>query len=66
MNNKIKTLQQVATDNGYEIRHFSIPLQANEQIEKAINPFDFSEKYGGTVDSLKYYNDFYLYPIKNK
>lgn len=56
-------LQQLARSKGYQIRHFSNPLKKNESFGKVVKPFDFSVKYGGTVDSMRYYNNYYLYPI---
>jgi hypothetical protein len=61
MNNN---LQELAKKNGYEIRHYTTPLKKNESFEKVVRPFDFSTKKGGTTNAFKYYNDFYLYPIK--
>jgi hypothetical protein len=60
-----KTLKQLAKDKGYEIRHYTTPLKAGEQFKKTISPFDFSNNNGGTINSISYYNNFYLYPINN-
>lgn len=65
MNKTLPTLQKLATSKGYELRHHAIPLGATEKFDKVISPFDFSSNNGGTLDSIKYYNNFYLYP-KNK
>ena len=60
----ILTLSQLAKNLGYEVRHYTTPLKVNEDIKLVVNPFDFSNNNGGTVDSVHYYNNFYLYPIK--
>ena len=58
----LKTFEQVAKDKGYDIRHYTEQIKATESIDKAVKPFDFSNE-NRTIGALKYYNNFYLYPI---
>jgi len=63
---KVRTLpflHELAESKGYEIRQCTHPLEKNESFNNVILPFDFSEKYGGTIDSFHYYNNSYLYPV---
>lgn len=59
---KLPTLQELSKNKNYEIRHNSTPLKNTEQFDKVITPFDFSNQHGGTINSVHYYNNFYLYP----
>ncbi len=59
---KLKTLKELASIHGYEIRSFNVPLSPSEDIDRVVRPFDFSQSFGGTLDVFNYYNDFYLYP----
>lgn len=60
---KVKTFRELAKRKGYQIRHYKQPLKDNEDFNKVMLPFIFSTIHGGTVDSIKFYNDYYLYPI---
>jgi hypothetical protein len=57
------TLQELANLKGYELRHFTTPLKANEEFDLVVRPLDFSEKTGPTLNASQFYNDYYLYPI---
>jgi hypothetical protein len=58
----VKTLKELTSENGHKILHHT---QCTDTTHKYIKPFDYSVKHGGTVDSFKYYNDFYIDIGKN-
>jgi len=65
INNTMETLKKIAEKKHFEIRNINEPLKANETFDKVITPFDFSNENGGTFNSYKFYNNFYLYPKTN-
>lgn len=62
--NNLLTFKEVAKKRGFEVRHFSIPLSRDEDFLHVLTPFEFSLQNGGIVDSVSFYNNFYLYPTK--
>lgn len=60
------TIEKLAEINGYEIRHHTESLKNNENFNDTITPFDFSQKHGGTINSFKYYNNYYLIKSTHK
>lgn len=52
----MKTLIELVNENGHKlVRH-------NEAKDgyKYISVFDYSERHGGTLDSFKFYNNYYV------
>lgn len=62
----LPTFQELAEKKCFEIRHISVPLLPQEDFSKVIRPFEFSELYGGSLNSIVFYNSFYLYPRTSK
>jgi len=57
----MKYFKDLVKENGHELKHYKEPLP---QYHKAMTVFDYSikygQQYGGTYDSFKYYNDYYV------
>lgn len=52
----MKSLQELVKENGDKIVYFQ-NCKANK---KYMSVFNYSEKYGGTFDSFRYYNDYVI------
>ena len=57
----MKYLRDLVKENKHEIKHFTeIVEKGVEKEHKYMSVFEYSEKYGGTYDSFKYYNDYII------
>jgi hypothetical protein len=50
----MKYLAELIKDNNHKLVHYKI----GKENHKYISVFNYSEKYGGTYDGFKYYNDY--------
>ena len=49
-------LKDLVKNNGDKIVHY----KSCKKDKKYINVFNYSERYGGTFDSFRYYNDYVI------
>ena len=59
----MKYLKNLVEQNGDELRHYTQGIKENEQ---TVSVFDYSVKHGGTFDSFKFYNDYFIVIKGNK
>lgn len=52
----MKFLKDLVKENGHKIVRYN---QTKENY-KYMSVFNYSEKYGGTIDSFQYYNDYVI------
>lgn len=55
------TFRELVEKNGDKILHWSAATDPKKQY---VRPFAYNNRYGGTIDSLRYYND-YVVEISN-
>lgn len=57
---------ELVKQNGDILWNLNKPLPKEYSDLETEKPFDYSERYGGTVDSFKYYNDYIVLLKGNK
>ena len=59
-------LEELCNKNGDMLYPYTRPLRPNEKFEDTETVFNYSNRYGGTIDSFRYYNNYYILRGKEK